>query len=205
VVAASWASGHWLGELVRASSRRGQLDANATPHADLARPTSAAACVFIAGCVVTIVMHRDLFRAWVSRGGVNLTTEGASSIHARHQGDVSIAPDTLYCVNLIRQGKGLAMTSDARVAVLCNKDPVAIDWILWSALIEAGRIRAEPVCELIRNGSFAHIILHFDVSWPVPEYWESPAWPPLVARAVRDRYELQEVFGRFYIYVPRRG
>ncbi len=103
------------------------------------------------------------------------------------------------------QFQGPLLTSDARLSVLSDKETVAIDWLLWSALVEAGRVDAGPVVERIRRQEFAVVIIEFDPKREPAVAWGIPAWPTEIVQALRQRYSVSTVIGRFYVLVPRAG
>jgi hypothetical protein len=99
---------------------------------------------------------------------------------------------------------GPAFAEDAGLLVAQGREPIVDDLFLWARLAERGALDREPLVRAIRAGDFVRIVSEVDLAAldRAPAY-ERQRWPPWLAAAVLDRYELESRDAGLYVYRPR--
>lgn len=98
---------------------------------------------------------------------------------------------------------GPVLCSDARLIVLSDQEPVAIDWFLWAGLVQQGAVPIDHVLSRIRRREFALVVLDFATDRPPPKFSGVPWWPPQVTEHVQQYYLPGPALGDLRTYVPR--
>jgi hypothetical protein len=201
VVAASWCAGLWAARMSAAAHGRtcyAPGEPNAAAHRVL--PVSLL-CILAAG-LVSMDGTRQQYFGWL-RTATRAVTKFAGVSAGPPEAEVTIPESTFYRMVLAEPFGGPLLTSDSRLSALSDKEAVALDWLIWSMLIEQGTVDLEPVLARVRSQEFELVVLHFDPSWPTQMIWGGPAWPPRLAEAIRDHYHLKRVIGRFHLLTPK--
>ncbi len=209
VVAAAWCAGvsaarlsaTWRGQTYAA--RTAQHDDDGTEsHATGRRVVLAPVVCFLAAGLVSVYSSRHTYQVYIQKAPQRLSE--LAGWHSGASDSNAVIPEAVfYQMVLAGRFRGPLLTSDARLSALSDKEPIALDWLIWATLVEQGIVDLEPVLARVRAHEFELVVLHFDPSWPTQIAWGAPAWPPRLTETIRDHYVLKQVIGRFHILWPK--